>query len=406
MNIFELFRLSIAALKSNILRTLLTMLGIVIGISSVIIIISIGQGASQSITNQVSSFGSNLVDVAPASVKSGGATGLPVSSLTLADAEAIANKKNISNVTDVSGYITTSATISSNGQNEKYTVVGGSPSIFNILAISIDKGDLFVSDDEAALSKVAVVGPEVANTIFGVGTDPIGKQIQINSKTFRVIGVTKTKGSSGFINYDKFVFVPLKTGMSVLFGGNSKLQSIYVTVTNTKIINNTMNDIGNLLLSLHKIDNVADANFSVNSSSDALSTLNTITNLLTLMLAGIAGISLVVGGIGIMNIMLVTVTERTREIGLLKAIGAKRKDILKQFLIEAVVLTVLGGIIGITLGGSLSYLASKLINIPFVLQPSSVLLAVGVSSIVGIIFGLYPASRASKLNPIDALRFE
>ena len=404
MNIFELFKMSFVALKSNILRTLLTMLGIVIGISSVIIIISIGQGASKSITDQVSSFGGNLVEVSPVSSKNQ-SQGLPVSSLTLSDAEAIGNKKLISNIDKSSGFISQGFSVSANGQSKSYSVVGGSPSIFSILNLSIDKGEIFTSDDEAVLAKVAVIGPTVAEEIFGAGTNPIGKQIQIGTKNFRVIGVTKTKGSGGFVNYDKMVIIPLRTGMKLLFG-DSKIQSIYVAIADTKFTDNTMNDIGNLLLSQHKIDNPANADFSVNSSKDALGTLNTITNLLTLMLAGIAGISLVVGGIGIMNIMLVTVTERTKEIGLLKAIGAKRADILKQFLIEAVLLTVAGGIIGVIFGTALSFWASKLINIPFVLQPYSILLAVGVSSIVGIIFGLYPASRASKLNPIDALRFE
>ena len=193
--------------------------------------------------------------------------------------------------------------------------------------------------------------------------------------------------------------------MKLVFG-DTKLQAIFATVKDTKIIETTMNDVGNLILARHKIDNPKDADFSIQNAQDALSILNTITGLLTLMLAGIAGISLVVGGIGIMNIMLVTVTERTREVGLLKAIGAKKKDILRQFLIEAVLLTVLGGIIGIIIGAALSFWASRLINIPFVLTPFSIFLAVGVSSLVGIIFGLYPASRAAKLNPIDALRFE
>jgi putative ABC transport system permease protein len=406
MNIFGLFNLSITALKSNILRTLLTMLGIIIGISSVIIIISIGQGASKSITNEVSSFGSNWFEFSPVAVNAKSMQGPPVSTLTLQDAEALATTKSLGNIDKVSGYNTKSLTVSANGQDNKYTVLGISKNMFGILNFKIDSGDFFTDEDEGVLAKVAVIGPDASKELFGENTNPVGKTIKIDSKNFRVVGLIESKGSSGFGgNYDKSVFIPLKTGMKLVFG-DTKLQAIFATVKDTKIIETTMNDAGNLILARHKIDNIKDADFSIQNSKDALSILNTITGLLTAMLAGIAGISLVVGGIGIMNIMLVTVTERTREVGLLKAIGAKKKDILKQFLIEAVLLTVLGGIVGIIIGGLLSYWASKLIDIPFVLTPYSIFLAVSVSSVVGIIFGLYPANRAAKLNPIDALRFE
>jgi len=402
MNIFGLFNLSIVALKSNIMRTLLTMLGIIIGISSVIIIISIGQGASRSITDQVSSFGSNWMEVSPLAVNARNMQGPPVSTLTPDDAEAI---KKVYNIDKVSGYNSKSLLVSADGQEDYYAVLGISRSMFDVMNFEIEQGDFFTDDDEAALTKVAVLGPEISKDLFGEDTDPIGKTIKIDAKNFRVIGLIKEKSSGGFGNYNKSVFIPLKTGMKLVFG-DVKLQAIFATVRDTNIIETSMNDVGNVLIDRHKIDDPKDADFSIQNSKDALSILNTITGLLTAMLAGIAGISLVVGGIGIMNIMLVTVTERTREVGLLKAIGAKKKDILRQFLIEAVLLTLLGGIIGIIIGGALSFWASKLIGIPFVLTPSSIFLAVGVSSVVGIIFGLYPANRAAKLNPIDALRFE
>lgn len=399
MNILGLFNLSITALKSNILRTLLTMLGIVIGISSVIIIISIGQGASKSITNQVSSFGSNWMEVSPVAVNARSMQGPPVSNLTLQDVEAIKTSK-ISNIDKVSGYNTKSLMVTAEDQENYFTVLGVSQSMFSVMNFEIDKGEFFTDDDEAVLAKVAVIGPDVSKDLFGEGANPIGKNIKIDSKIFRVSGVIKSKS-----NYNNSIFIPLKTGMKLVFG-DTKVMAMFITVIDTKLMETSMNDVGNLLLGRHKIDDPKDADFSIQNAEDALSILNTITGLLTMMLAGIAGISLVVGGIGIMNIMLVTVTERTREVGLLKAIGAKQKDILKQFLIEAVLLTVLGGIIGIIVGGALSFWASKLINIPFVLTPYSILLAVGVSSIVGIVFGLYPARRAARLNPIDALRFE
>lgn len=405
MNIFGLLNLSIVALKSNILRTLLTMLGIVIGISSVIIIISIGQGASKSITDQVSSYGSNWFEVTPVAVNAKNMTGPPVSTLTLEDLDAITNSQSISNLDKVSGYNSKVLTVSADGQDDKYPVLGISQSMFDVMSFEIDTGDYFTDDDEAVLAKVAVLGPDVSQDVFGEGTSPVNKTIKIDSKNFRVVGLIKSKSGSMLGSFDNSVFIPLRTGMKLVFG-DTKLMEIFATVKDTNTIDTTMNDVGNLLLARHKIDDPKDADFSIQNAKDALSILDTVTGLLTMMLAGIAGISLVVGGIGIMNIMLVTVTERTREIGLLKAIGAKRKDILRQFLIEAVLLTVLGGIIGIIVGAALSYWASRLINIPFVLTPSSIILAVGVSSVVGIVFGLYPARRAAKLNPIDALRFE
>lgn len=376
------------------------MLGIVIGISSVIIIISIGQGASRSITDQVSAFGTNWMEVSPVRVNARSMQGPPVSNLTLQDVEAIAKPGDLSNIDQVSGLATKTLLVSADNQQDYYGVLGVSRSMFDVMKFEVDQGDFFTDDDEAALAKVAVLGPDVAKDLFGEGTNPVGMTIKIDSKIFRVIGVTKSK-----TNYNKNVFIPLKTGMKLVFG-DTKVTAIFVTVRDTKIMDTSMNDVGNLLLARHKIDDPKNADFSIQNAKDALSILNTITGLLTAMLAGIAGISLVVGGIGIMNIMLVTVTERTKEIGLLKAIGAKKKDILKQFLIEAVLLTVLGGIIGVIIGAALSFWISKLINIPFVLTPSSIVLAVGVSSLIGIIFGLYPANRAAKLNPIDALRYE
>ena len=286
--------------------------------------------------------------------------------------------------------------VSADGQEDYYSVLGVSSSMFIVMNFESELGDFFTDDDEAALSKVAILGPDVAKDLFGEGTSPIGKTIKINSKNFRVAGVIKAKS-----NYNKSVFIPLQTGMKLVFG-DTKVMAIFITVRDTKIMETTMNDIGNLLLSRHNIDDPEDADFSIHNAEDALSILDTITGLLTAMLAGIASISLIVGGVGIMNIMLVTVTERTKEIGLLKAIGAKRKDILVQFLIESILLTLFGGSLGMVIGALLSWWISNLINVPFVLTPFSIILAVGVSSFVGIIFGLYPANRASKLNPIYA----
>ena len=272
-------------------------------------------------------------------------------------------------------------------------------------SVNIEKGDFISSDDELSLAKVAVIGPDVSDTLFGEGTDPIGKSIQIKDVNFNVIGLTQSKGASVFSNPDENISIPLSSAMKILFGKNN-VQVIFASAENSELVNQTMNDIEDILLEQHNISDPDEADFTVNSSKQALSILDSITSILTLMLASIAGISLVVGGVGIMNIMLVSVTERTREIGLLKSIGAKRKDILNQFLIEAIALTLTGGIIGIVLGIILAYYITGYLEIPYVLKYNSILIAVGVSTIVGIVFGLYPASRASKLNPIDALRFE
>jgi len=407
MNPKELFQLAINALRSNILRTSLTMLGIIIGIASVIIIISIGQGATRSITDQISSFGTNLVQVIPGSQSFTRGPSAPTrtDTLTIEDAKYLADKNNISNIDIVSPAIAQSEAISANSQSQVANVFGAEPNYFTINTLQPKYGDFYTEDDDLGLARVAFIGPEISTNLFGEDTNPVGQSIMIDNKNFRVVGVSEPKGSIGLSNPDKNVYIPLRTGSKLIFG-RDYLTIMFVRVSNTDLLNSTMDEIKQILLDRHKITDPNQADFTVVSSKDALSILGTVTNLLTLMLAGIAGISLLVGGIGIMNIMLVTVTERTKEIGLLKAIGAKRKDILNQILVESLMLTILGGLVGIIIGISASYLVSRLINIPFVIQINSILLAVGVSSAVGIIFGLYPARRASNLNPIDALRFE
>lgn len=406
MNIKELFSLALKALRSNLLRTLLTMLGIVIGISSVIIIISLGDGATKSITNQLSSFGTNLIIIAPGSQGLSGNMRAPsrTDTLTIEDATALANSK-ISNLESVAPAIGSYAVISADGQSESANILGVTENYFSINELTIDKGSIITDDDNTSMSRVAFIGPQIAIDLFGENPDPVGKTMMIGNKTFQIIGFSKPKGSIGLSNPDKNVYIPLKTGSKLIFG-RDYLTIMFARATNPELLTQTMDDIKLFLLDRHKITNAEEADFSISSSKDALNTLSTVTGLLTLLLSGIAGISLLVGGIGIMNIMLVTVTERTKEIGLLKAIGAKSKDILSQILVESLVLTFIGGLIGIFLGVGISYVLSQIANIPFVIKPSSIILAVGVSTIVGISFGLYPARKAAKLNPIDALKYE
>lgn len=403
MNYLELFTSAITALRGNILRTALTMLGIVIGIASVILIISLGQGASESITSQVSSLGTNLIFVIPGRQEPGRVSA--TNTLMYDDAQVLADKNRLANVDAVSAQVNATAEVVANGQNKNTSITGVSASYQTIGSLELEEGEFISTEDENGYARVAVLGPQVVTDLFGENFNPIGQTITIKSLSFRVIGVTKVKGSTGFTNPDETVYIPVTTAMKMLLGQNF-VQAISVEATDGKKVDETIEDVKTVLLEQHKITDPTLADFTIRSSKEALSTLSNITGVLTGMLAGIAAISLVVGGIGIMNIMLVTVTERTKEIGLLKAIGARQNDILTQFLIEAVVLTILGGIAGIILGVSFDFLITRFLPIPFIIQPSAILLAVGVSTVVGVVFGIYPARRAAKLSPIDALRYE
>jgi putative ABC transport system permease protein len=403
MNYLQLFKSAITALKSNVLRTALTMLGIIIGITSVILITALAQGATTSITNQISSLGSNLIFIIPGTQRGPSVQGQSiVKTLTLSDSQAIAK---LPHVVTTSATVSTRSQVVANGQNTNVSISGVQEGYQILQSIDMEYGSFIAQSDEDSLSRVAVLGPQVVTDLFGEGDDPTGQSIQIGSKFFRVVGVTQSKGGSGFSNPDDSVYIPVTTAMTIMLGQNY-VSTILASADDASQVNNVMDEVKQLLINRHNIADNATPDFTIQSSQSALQTINTVTSLLTLMLAGIAGISLVVGGIGIMNIMLVTVTERTKEIGLLKAIGAKRKDILTQFLIEAVVLTLSGGAVGIVLGLSLGYLVSQLIHIPYIISISSIALAVGVSTAVGVIFGIYPAQRAARLSPIDALRYE
>ncbi len=406
MNYSELVKSAITALKGNLLRTLLTMLGIIIGIASVILIISLGQGATASINGQLSSFGTNTIFITPGSMESRqGPQQSQTNSLKLDDAQALADKTRIQNISAVSAMVSKPTQASANGQTININVQGVGADYATIQSLEVAQGEFFTKEDELGLSRVAVLGSEVVTDLFGEGAVPVGETVKVDNKSFRIVGVLLEKDSSAFSNPNKAVYIPVNTAMKILLG-QDYVSSIMIKAENSELVNQTVNDITNLMIGKHDITVGKVKDFTVTSSQQALQTVGSVTGLLTSLLAGIAGISLVVGGIGIMNIMLVTVTERTKEIGLLKSIGARDRDILTQFLIEAIVLTLLGGAIGMTLGIIFSFLISSLINIPFVISASAILLAVGVSSAVGLVFGYYPAQRAAKLSPIEALRFE
>lgn len=395
------------ALSANKVRSGLTMLGIVIGISSVIAMVSIGQGAQSSISSSIQSIGSNLILVYPGAQRGPGAqvnTGRgSAKTLTQGDAEAIRDEVTLAQAVapELSGryQVTTkgkNTNTSINGVDENYTIVRN---------IEISEGNFITEQNLKSLSRVAVLGPTARTDLFGDDVDPVGQTIRIKNIVFTVVGVTKAKGGSGFGSQDDMIFIPLTSAQRFL-AGEEYVSTISVQATDTDSMKSLQDQITTLLLDRHNISDATQADFSTFNQADIVATASSITQTFTILLGAVAGISLVVGGIGIMNMMLTTVTERTREIGLRKAIGADKKDISKQFLIEAIVLTCLGGVIGVVLGALISWLVQLTGLLQTSISLGSVFLAFGVSAAIGIIFGYYPAKRAASLNPIEALRYE
>lgn len=408
MQIAEIVKEAFGTLFINKLRTGLAILGIVIGIGSVIALISLGQATQQSIQDRIQSLGANLLTVIPGSQNSGAVRAAAGSSttLTLDDANAISSSTGqITTIANVSPEVSRRAQVSTGKTNSNVQVIGATPPYTTVHKITIDSGSFVSQRDVDGASKVAVVGPQVASDLFGAGTNPVGEQIRISGQTFNIIGETVSKGGSGFGNQDDIVWIPLSTAQKQIFGINY-LTSIALEAKSQDVMVDAQNQVGYLLLARHKLNNPTQADFSIFSQQDILNTAASTTATFTILLGGIAAISLLVGGIGIMNIMLVTVTERTREIGLRKALGAKKKVIITQFLTEAVILTSTGGVIGMVAGIVVSYVISSLTQFPFIISPTAIFLAIGVSAATGIIFGLYPAQKASNLQPIEALRYE
>jgi putative ABC transport system permease protein len=397
------------SLTANKARSFLTILGIVVGITSVIVMVAFGQGTKASIESNVSSMGANLLTIMPGGQSSGrvggagAGAGMNTKSLTLKDVSAISTQ--VKDVKSVAQVTSSSYQVSAEASNTNVTVTGTTYSYPTIRNTTVEYGAWFTDTQQGNAVRVAVLGPDTASTLFGTASSAVGQKIRVSGQPFTVIGVTKSKGSSGMTNTDAAVYIPFDTFEAHL-SSSSGISAIYVEASSQEAMTQVEADIDELLLARHKITDSTKADFSIRNQADLASTLSTITNTLTLLLGSIAGISLVVGGIGIMNMMLTTVTERIREIGLRKALGATRSDLTSQFLAEAVALTLMGGLVGIALGWGIAALITAFSSYTASVSVMSVLLAVGVSTAIGIVFGYYPARRAAKLDPIEALRYQ
>lgn len=394
-------------ISSNKVRSGLTMLGIVIGIASVIAMLGIGQGSKAQIQENIQSLGSNLLMVMPGAQRGAGTfvnSGRgSASTLKTTDAEAI---KAVEGVQAVAPESSQRYQLTASGNNTNTSVVGTASAYLTVRNLTVDEGVFFTDAQSASKSKVVVLGPSVRDDLFGEGaTSVVGKKIRIKSLEFTVIGVTKAKGGSGMSNQDDMIFVPLGT-MQTYLSGSDTVSTISIQASNQEVMISVKESVTELLLQRHKISDATLADFNIMNQSDIVSAASSMTQTLTILLASIAGISLLVGGIGIMNMMLTAVTERTREIGLRQAIGAKGSEIVIQFLGESMLLTFFGGILGVALGYGISQIVGLIMSMTTLVSWGSIGLATGVSVGIGLVFGYYPAKRASRLNPIDALRYE
>ncbi len=412
-NFKQLISLVFRALLSNKTRSFLTMLGIIIGVGAVVLIMSLGAGAQSLILGQLEGFGSDLIGVLPGQSDEKGPPasvfGVKVTSLKLDDAEALRQEKNVSHTAAVVAYYQASVSLSWRDQSYDSTLYGINGEYLQVDGGEVEAGRFFSDEELDSNLRLVVLGSTVATELFG-GNDPIGQKIKVKNQTASVIGVMKERGQVGFQNYDDLVLTPLLFAQKEIAGVNY-LSAIRVKVDNADNIDESMEMIAQTLRERHDLDSPADDDFSVRSFRDALNLVTSITDALRYFLAAMAALSLLVGGIGIMNIMLVSVTERTREIGLRKALGATNRQVLSQFLFEAIALTLIGGLIGLLAGSLFSYLTALIVRSlgyrwDFIISAFSIFIAVGLSALIGIIFGYYPARRASRLSPIDALRYE
>ena len=406
MNGTNLFKIAIRALSNNKLRAFLTMLGIIIGVASVIAMLAIGQGSKRSIQKQISEMGSNMIMIHPGGEMRGGVRQDPSSMQTLKLENYETLRDECIYLSDISPNVSASGQLISGANNYPSSVSGVSTGYLNIRQLKIEQGEMFTEDDIRTAAKVCVIGSTIVENLFPDGTDPIGKVIRCNQVPLRVIGVLESKGYNSMgMDQDDVVLAPYSTVMKRLLA-QTYLSGVFASALTEDMTEEAVDEITKILRREHKLKETDDDDFTIRTQQELSSMLNTTTDLMTTLLACIAGISLVVGGIGIMNIMYVSVTERTREIGLRMSVGARGIDILSQFLIESVLISITGGLIGVILGCGASYIIKTVANWPVYVQPWSVLLSFAVCTFTGVFFGWYPAKKAASLDPIEALRYE
>ncbi len=412
MSIVNLFKIAVRAIASNKLRSFLTMLGIIIGVASVITMLAIGQGSKQSIRQQISEMGSNMIMIMPGQDMRGGVRqdAASMETLKLVDYEAL--KDQCKYITAISPVVNSTGQFIYGNNNTPSTIYGVNEDYLKIRMLEVEDGEMFDEEDIKASAKVCVVGKTVVDNLFPDGSDPVGKVIRFNTIPFRISGVLKSKGYNSMgQDQDDIVLAPYSAVMKRILA-ITYVQSISCSALTEDLTDTAVDEITGILRTQHKLKEATDEDegdeddFNIRSQEELATMLNSTTDLMTILLACIAGISLVVGGIGIMNIMYVSVTERTREIGLRMSVGARGIDILSQFLIEAILLSVTGGIIGVFLGFGATYAVNILAKWPVLIQPWSVLLSFFVCTATGVFFGWYPAKKASQLDPIDAIRYE
>jgi putative ABC transport system permease protein len=402
MLIWTTLKLAVKSLLNNKMRTFLSMLGIIIGVGSVISMLSLGEGARKQIVDRVSALGADLIIVRAGQRKSGGVRGTRAQTLVESDGQAVLNE--IENVQLASPVVQTSGQFKNMNKNMNANILGVAPTYFEIRNYEIEKGRIFNDQDVERSGKVVVIGAEIAKQLYE-DEEPLGKNIKISGINFIIIGVLKAKGEQGFYNPDEQAVIPYSTCMKKILG-QDYLREIDFKISSGADQSKIQANIENLLKKRHKIPEEDEADFHVRNMAEMVETTSEVTGTFTLLLGCVAAISLLVGGIGIMNIMLVTVTERTREIGIRKAVGARNQDVLFQFLIEASLMSGTGGLIGAAGGITLARTVSKYSGIPALINPSYILISIGFSAAVGIFFGYYPALRAAALDPIDALSHE
>lgn len=406
MNGTNLFRIALRALQGNKLRAFLTMLGIIIGVASVIAMLAIGQGSKRSIQQQISEMGSNMIMVHPGAEMRGGVRQDPSSMQTLKIENYETLRDECMFLSAISPDVSASGQLISGSNNYPSSVSGVSRGYLTIRQLTVEQGEMFTDEDIRTAAKVCVIGKTIVDNLFPDGSDPVGRVIRCNQVPLRVVGVLKSKGYNSMgMDQDDVVLAPYTTVMKRLLA-QTYLSGIFASALTESMTDEAVDEITEVLRREHKLKETDDDDFTIRTQQELSSMLNTTTDLMTTLLACIAGISLVVGGIGIMNIMYVSVTERTREIGLRMSVGARGIDILSQFLIESVLISITGGFIGVILGCGASFVIKTVAHWPVFVQPWSVLLSFAVCTLTGVFFGWYPAKKAADLDPIEALRYE